>query len=223
MEYNAGVFPTTCENLDRFSELYLGGVSQVDAMGVWFNVGEDYIVNEYCPSAALMPLLSLEPYYHAEPWSQALERRRVLVVHPFAESIRHQYENGRQHLFRDARVLPPFELDTIRAVQSAAGESTVFATWFDALDWMKGQMDARDYDVLIVGAGAYGLPLAAHAKRAGKQAVHIGGATQLLFGIRGRRWDQNVEMSARYNEYWVRPKASEAPSGAHTVENGCYW
>jgi glycine/D-amino acid oxidase-like deaminating enzyme len=84
-------------------------------------------------------------------------------------------------------------------------------------------MDAVDYDVCIIGAGSYGLPLAAHAKRRGKIAVHMGGATQILFGIKGRRWDGHAEISQLYNDAWVRPKTTEVPRAACDVEGGCYW
>lgn len=47
-------------------------------------------------------------------------------------------------------------------------------------------MDKIDYDICLIGCGAYGFPLAAHAKRKGKKAVHLGGALQLLFGIKGK-------------------------------------
>jgi len=220
---NAGFFPADDGLLDEFAQLFLADIGEADFMGVWFIVGEDRIAREYCPDAELMPPRSLEPYYHSEPWSRALGGRRVLVIHPFAESIREQYEAKRERLFRDPNVLPLFELRTVKAVQSIAGEPTGFSNWFDALDSMKTQMDAIDYDVLIVGAGAYGLPLAAHAKRSGRQAIHMGGATQILFGIKGRRWDEHEVISKLYNDAWVRPKASEVPLGAATVEGGCYW
>lgn len=49
---------------------------------------------------------------------------------------------------------------------------------------MKDEIDKRDYDIALIGCGAYGFPLAAHIKRSGKKAVHLGGALQLLFGIK---------------------------------------
>ena len=65
--------------------------------------------------------------------------------------------------------------------------------------------------------------LAARIKEAGRQAVHMGGATQLLFGIKGKRWDVHPVISGLYNDYWVRPDESERPKGAESVEDGCYW
>lgn len=42
-----------------------------------------------------------------------------------------------------------------------------------------------NFDTAIIGCGAYGMPLAAQIKNAGRQAIHLGGAVQLLFGIKG--------------------------------------
>lgn len=47
----------------------------------------------------------------------------------------------------------------MQAVQGLAGADTGYASWFDALAAMEQQMDAAPYDVAIIGAGAYGLPL----------------------------------------------------------------
>ena len=50
-------------------------------------------------------------------------------------------------------------------------------------------------------------------------SIHAGGATQLLFGIKGKRWDE----CGFYNDYWVRPSEREKPLGYEKVEGGCYW
>jgi glycine/D-amino acid oxidase-like deaminating enzyme len=86
------------------------------------------------------------------------------------------------------------------------------------------KIDAIDFDIAIIGAGAYGLPMAAHVKRRGKKAVHLGGATQLLFGIRGKRWDTDYpHLQPLFNEHWARPLPTETPPNAKTIEAGCYW
>ncbi|MCD7883766.1 MAG: hypothetical protein LUI87_08725 [Lachnospiraceae bacterium] len=80
-----------------------------------------------------------------------------------------------------------------------------------------------DFDVAIIGAGAYGLPLAAYCKERGAQAIQMSGATQILFGIKGKRWDDHPFISSLYNEYWVRPNESETPPLKQKVEGGSYW
>jgi hypothetical protein len=121
--------------------------------------------------------------------------------------------------------LPDFELKTIKAVQTVAGEKSEHSSWFTALDYMKIQMDAIDYDVAIIGCGAYGLPLAAHAKRKGKKAIHLAGVTQLLFGIKGKRWENYIVWPYKnlFNDHWIRPGEHERPQNAQVVEGACYW
>jgi len=225
MSVNAGVFPTDDDALDRVARLYLEAASLADVMGVWSNRNEHRIVARCCPNARLVHLDSLLSMLFPQPWSSGLKGKNVLVVHPFAASVEAQYHTHRSQLFADPDVLPEFTLKTLAAVQSGAGNPCAFATWFDALDDMAQRISAIEFDVAIVGAGAYGLPLAAHVKRLGKTAIHMGGATQLLFGIRGRRWELESpdDVAPLFNEYWVRPSAEETPGASAQVEGGCYW
>ena len=87
------------------------------------------------------------------------------------------------------------------------------------------EISKRDFDVALIGCGCYGLPLAAHVKSLGKSAVHMGGALQLLFGIRGKRWDAAGDWVEQglFNEHWVRPSDEETPQKSSGVEGGCYW
>ena len=93
---------------------------------------------------------------------------------------------------------------------------------------MENEVDKHDFDIALIGCGAYGFPLAAYVKRKGKKAVHFGGSLQLLFGIRGNRWENpNYNPIYNYanlmNEYWVKPGSVEKPQNAEKVENACYW
>jgi hypothetical protein len=225
MSNNAGFFPVTDNLLDRFSATFLEHVRNVDVMGVWFNEFEDVICNSVCGNADLVELHSLEPFHYRNPWSATLKGKTVLVVHPFVESIRKQYAEKRCLLFEDPEVLPDFRLKTVRAVQSVAGSNVGFATWFDAYRHMCDQISKEDFDVAIIGAGAYGLPLASFVKSVGKQAIHLGGVTQILFGIKGRRWETEYAGTTGklFNEHWIRPSGSEVPEGYGKVEEGCYW
>jgi len=65
---------------------------------------------------------------------------------------------------------------------------------------------------------------AAAIKRMGRQAVHLGGATQLLFGIRGNRWDQRPFCQKLYTDAWVRPAPLTKPPRCKEMEDeGSYW
>jgi hypothetical protein len=166
----------------------------------------------------------LEPYHHVEPWTKELKGRKVLVIHPFAELIRSQYLNHRARLFDIPDILPSFELITLKAVQTLSDSiDPRFSSLFHALDWMENEAMSKTFDVAILGCGAYGLPLAVRLKRHGKVAVHLGGATQILFGIKGRRWDQIDFFRSLSNEYWTRPSKSDLMPNASKVEDKCYW
>jgi hypothetical protein len=92
---------------------------------------------------------------------------------------------------------------------------------------MKDEMDKISYDIALIGCGAYGFPLSAHAKRTGHKAVHLGGALQLLFGINGKRWDKfyntDYDYSTLPNDYWISPGDDFKPKTFEKVEDGCYW
>jgi hypothetical protein len=95
--------------------------------------------------------------------------------------------------------------------------------WFQALADMQRQMTAIDFDVALIGAGAYSLPLVVHAKKLGKVGIHMGGAVQLYFGIMGGRWDKNPAIQSFVNESWVRPLPEDTPPNNKLIEGGCYW
>lgn len=227
----SGFFPSTEENLMKFGKMMVEDSKQLDILGSWLPE-EKTMIDSFKLNLTKVTLLFLEPYWSKNPWSRILEGKKVLVIHPFAPLIEQQYNEKHKALFDDKRVLPMFELETIKAVQSLGGDCE-YHNWFEALDSMKNKMDAMDYDIVLLGCGAYGFPLAAHAKCMGKQAVHLGGALQLLFGIRGKRWDnpdygiqefgkQNTYKTL-FNDSWIYPSASYIPSKAQQVEGGCYW
>lgn len=222
---NAGFFPANTANLDRFSEMLLSDMQGADVMGVCFNRYEAEIYNSRCPGAALVEFGCLEPFRYQPPWSSSLRGKTVLVIHPFAESIARQYHDCRRLLFEDPEVLPEFELKTIRAVQSSGNSKVEFANWFDAYDHLCRQIRNVEFDIALIGAGAYGLPLAAFVKRLGKQAIQLGGVTQILFGIKGHRWETvYADSTAKlFNEHWIRPSEEERPEGFLRVEGGAYW
>lgn len=222
MQKWSGFFPPQQAKIEAFCELMLADTPQVDILGSWLHE-EEYLA-QGLTKAKRVVLEDLEPFFTTKPWTRALTDKKVLVVHPFAETIEKQYVK-RELLFEND-LLPQFELKTIKAVQSVAGAETEFEDWFAALDHMKNQIDATDYDICIIGCGAYGFPLAAHVKRSGKKAIHLGGATQLLFGIIGNRWEHRIlwwPYGNLFNQYWVRPGENERPKNASLVEGATYW
>lgn len=216
LSINAGFFPIDKDSVVKFCNLLIEDAKEVDIIASWLN-GEKKILSQ---SVKYIPLALLNPIKNPNPWSYYLKDKKILIIHPFAETIEKQYKR-RKYLFYNPNILPEFTLITYKAVQSIGGHSLQYNSWFDALEQMKKDIEEIDFDIALIACGAYGFPLAAHIKRLGKKAVHMGGPLQLLFGIKGKRWDQMY--ADYYNEYWVRPSSNEIPQAAQKIENGCYW
>lgn len=222
MEILSGFFPSNEESIRAFSKIMIADMKLLDILGSWRI--EEGLLKKYFPAAIRLELSELEPYLQKDPWSEVLENKKILVIHPFNATIESQYKINREYLFADKRVLPKFKsLETIKAVQTIAGNDSVFKDWFEALDFMKKEIDSKDFDIAIIGCGAYGFPLAAHVKRMGKKAIHIGGPTQMLFGIKGKRWEENEKFETIINDYFVNPTNQDIPKDFNKVEGGCYW
>lgn len=222
---HSGVFPDDPETYARFCDyMLLNVLPQITVIGVWFNHKEATIIKTYAPQAMRVPIASFETYGISDKrWTTHLAKKRVLVVHPFANSIRQQYEKRRAIWNGNDDILPEFELLQIAAPHYPALVPPKQAHWFAALEDMCQQMTAMAFDVALIGAGAYSLPLVAHAKKLGKTGIHLGGATQLYFGIIGGRWDQNCNVQALVNKYWIRPLPEDTPARNELIEGGCYW
>jgi hypothetical protein len=220
---NAGVYPSDPAIFSRFCREFADGLTHLDVLAVWFRPGEANARRRFAPNAKLVSLTALEPYYHARPWSAQLAGKRVLVISPFAQTIESQYPRRKEIWAAKPEVLPEFQLRTIRCPLSAALAGPEYPDWFVALQAMRNQMAAAPFDVAIVGTGAWSIPLVVYAKSLGAWGIHLGGPTQILFGVKGGRWDANPELAPFYNDAWVRPDAKEKPQTFRNVENGCYW
>ena len=219
---NAGFFPHDDSLRQRYYDINLKAMQEIDVLGSY--LAEEKQFSDYLKKCRRINLDGYyAPFLFKRPWTMALKGKKVLVVHPFDKDIKSQYER-RELLWADQDVLPEFsKLITYKAVQSMLGMKTNYSTWFDALEKMETDISKLDFDVALIGCGAYGMPLAAFVKSLGKQAVHLAGWTQLLFGIKGGRWDDMPYVKRFYNEFWVRPSNIDKPKNAERIENACYW
>jgi len=219
----SGIYPNDNDNLSKFSKKYSECMKSLDLIATISNQNYPRLIANYCPKAVPFHLWGLEPYHSPDnPWSEELVNKKVLVVHPFEKSIRQNYKN-REKLFIGTNILPDFELITIKAEQNLADTNS---NWFDSLVLMQDKLSQIDFDIALIGCGAFGLPLASFVKtELHKTSIHLGGALQLLFGIMGKRWEQyNHPTFKRFvNEYWTKPLPEETPECHKNVENGCYW
>lgn len=214
---NAGFFPNDRKQIEKYAHLLVNDMQELDVLGSWLSA--ERLFEKELKHCIKIPLRDLEPFHHQMPWTLKLHNKKILVIHPFHDTIKHQWEKRKQ-IFKDMEIMPECDLQIMKSVQSIAGNATGFTTWFNALAYMEDEIEKKDFDIALLGCGAYGFNLAAHIKRMGKKAVHLGGFLQILFGIMGKRWEGKYPF---VNEYWTRPLDSDKPKGASSIENGCYW
>ena len=149
----------------------------------------------------------------------------MLVVHPFAELIESQYQR-RKEIFPNKEIMPKCNLKVVKAIQSS-GETVPeeYKDWSEALDALYSRCMEEQFDVALLACGSYAVPLASRLKNAGKQSIVLGGMMQLMFGIKGARWEASrpdiVEM---YNDAWVRAGVKEQVKDADKMVDGAaYW
>ncbi|EPG4046950.1 hypothetical protein MMK35_003114 [Klebsiella pneumoniae] len=218
---NAGFFPNDSSLLENFYQVYHQAIKNIDVLGSYI-YNEKYFAQDLVNSVKVDLDGYYAPFLYNRPWTKKLEGRKVLVIHPFIDEIKRQYAN-REKIWSDTDVLPNFELLTYKPIVSMLDKKTEFKNWFEALEKMQSDIKKIDFDVAIIGCGAYGLPLASFVKNLGKQSIHLAGWTQVLFGIKGKRWDDLPQISKFYNDHWIRPGQNTKVEGFTKIENGCYW
>lgn len=199
--------------------------SLTDIFSCWYSSFEEsrlikrYANNEaYCTDYNV-----LEPFFYNSPWTRALEGKKVLVVTAFPNTVKSQYSRIDQ-VFPNG-FMPHFELEVLQSVWYAPtpGKDNQFSSWNDAYKYLENEINNRTYDIVLLACGPFGVPLLSNVKKNGKQGIYVGGVLQIMFGIRGKRWDNYGNYIPMYNEYWVRPENENKPSGADNYEGGCYW
>lgn len=218
----SGFFPNDLKLLSKFKKTYFNATKYIDILCVW-NYKNHFLkklrlIRNFPNIKYIVP--SELAGGNSTDWLKELKDKKVLVISPFKKTIEMQYKKR-----KELGILPKLKkLEVIKAVQTLAGHRDKrFNNWFEALDYMKEQINKKDFDIALISCGAYGLPLAAYVKSKEKQAMHLGGKLQLLFGIKGKRWDNDKVI--KYNKYWTRVLEEDNPKGfeKEKIEGGCYW
>lgn len=231
---NAGMFPPTQATAEKMADELLRSLLQLDSVPIWWIKEQSReLFGVFARAASYVSLQSLECFLSPNPehWWTA-KKARVLVISPFTESIQAQVPHldkvwaQRPGFWSSESTFTMLKFPLSFGVQDSSVQSYMIQTWTNSVgliqDFQK-KMDAIDYDIALIGVGIHSLPLVAYAKQKGKKAIHLGGATQLFFGVRGGRWDTMKEFQPLFNEHWIRPSVEERPVHFEQVEKGCYW
>ena len=237
IQRNAGIFPGTPESIDEWCEAYTEVLTTMTGGAAgWFAPtfnAEKAILDIYAPNAFRTPLRSLEPYYMPTGlrWTEKLVGKRVAVVSSFADTMQAQINRADKIWTGAQEGLLPQDVKwsfirtgfTPTVSQGNASWPSSVNTWQEAVNHVVTSVILSQSEIALVGCGGLGMIIAGRLKEAGISTIVLGGAVQVLFGIKGRRWATHDVISRFWNDSWVWPSATEIPGGAGSIEGGCYW
>lgn len=237
LENNAGVFPILQEGTYmnwRDASIEATQYANVLATG-WYpplKIAETEALKCWGALAIQCPLRSLEPYYveSSLQWTQLLKGHKVAVVSSFTETAKKQVAKLPAIWGNIGSPLPSdIEWSWVQtghppSVAQGRNEWPVHvSTWLDAVNHVVSEVIRTESRFALVGCGGLSMPIAKALKDRGIITIVLGGAIQVLFGIKGQRWATHGVISKFWNEAWVWPSIEETPRGAARVEGACYW
>ena len=237
IELHAGVWPADKFSLDKWVFQMVEAIRLSDVLVAgWYEPlkqQEEKLLKQTNTHAPHIPLRSLEPYYVTPEfrWTNLLAGQRVAVISSFSKTIQEQIEQ-RELLWPVATdsLLP----ENVEWVPIQTGYAPSLAqgiaewpkdvqSWDVAVTYIVKQVLQSQASIALIGCGGLGMVIAAELKKHGVIAIVMGGAIQVLFGIKGQRWASHSVISRFWNEAWVYPKPTETPRGASLIEGACYW
>lgn len=237
LEKNAGIFPKLePQTIVDWIHAYKNATASADVMAAgWYAPlakAELSFLEKTVPSASLAPLRALEPYYLSDElcWMRALEDQPVAVVSSFTNSMKVQMPYMKEIWPNRPNMFPKgIKWSFVHSYYSpslAKGKChwpSNINSWKDAVDYLEKRVLQTNAKICLIGCGGLAMPLAARLKQKGLICIVLGGAIQLLFGIKGRRWENHPIISRLFTDEWIYPRDDEIPNGANEVEGGCYW
>lgn len=240
LENNAGIYAPTKESLQAYIDRLLRAYDHCTAIAEWESDGAVYaitgkgqqLISRRTPSVPKFPARALEPYYASATdswswsWMPCLRGKRVLIVHPFENTIRAQIPKL-SDVFpdRQGEWFSECTFHVLRPPVTLAGNHREME-WSEHLSvFLSCLEDVPEVDVALVAAGGYGMLIADElfSRRPTTSVIYVGGALQLFFGIIGKRWFNQPDVMRLVTDEWIRPVAADKPPEAARVEKGCYW
>lgn len=232
LEMNAGIFPDMVTA--KWRSMSINATSEADILATgWYEPlkqVEQVSLKEWQCKAIQIPLRSLEPYYvpSEERWTRLLKGQTVSVVSCFTKTMRDQL-SALDTLFPSEIFPSDIKWNWVQTghpprIASGVNEWPSHITnSIDAVEWIVSEVVRQGSRFALIGCGGIGMLVAHKLKERGVIAIVLGGAIQVLFGIKGRRWENHSIISKFWNEHWVSPSEEEKPAACSAIEGGCYW
>lgn len=177
-------------------------------------------------SRIIEPFYLINDYPHIKPWTHYLLDKKVLIVSPFIESFKKQLNAG----FKINKINPIFlegqEFVFYKSYNTLAGNE-IHDDCLKTLELMINDISKINFDIALLSCGSYGPILCNLIKqKLNKSAIYMGGGLQLLFGVKGKRWETHDIISQIIKNSdipFISPSKDEQIPNYKNIESGCYW
>ena len=225
LQQNAGFYVKQKNDLEKFCNINIEALLNSDLLGYIPSAKQyDLFQSLSLGKKTYTTLNSFEPFLRSENWMTKMTKKEICVVSPFIMTMKKQVDKlNLIHIGHDFQK-HNFSFVASPITNCEYDKNSSDMSWFDRLLIMKESIEKISPDLVIIGAGAYG-PVLGHLLKNENNISSIvsGGATQLLFGVIGKRWEKRQSYRKLFNKNWRRPSANEIPKGHEKVEDGCYW
>lgn len=243
---NSGVFCKDDHSFYRWCDAYISGIRSSDYVHLWQEfcfmssyqpaliatclqgLTDSYLLKALNPPLKHYPVscpheLWLPFFLEEKGWHYALQHKKVLVI----TAAKHTFEH--QAKLYD-KIWPGAKLGGFSFVQVPHSELLTGENLDNPLDWqdkvklVQAEITKHDFDFALVGCGGIGLIIIDFIKnQLGKSCAYLGGNLQLVFGIKGNRWENANLPGYAANEYWIKPFLEDTPKNFMQLDCGAYW
>ncbi|MAZ73355.1 MAG: hypothetical protein CMC70_09425 [Flavobacteriaceae bacterium] len=182
-----------------------------------FSITGDYLIklNLYIPTLPYLEILEVWLMY-MKAFKKA--NKKIGIICGFSNEFEKQYKNIKNIFPNDD--ISNMNLTFIKTPIGCGNEKITYIKTFESIKHKIN--NSRKCDIYLVACGVYGLSICDYIKELGRNSIYIGGILQLLFGLKGSRWDNRAEISKYYNKHWTYPEFK--PKNYKLIEHGNnYW
>ncbi len=229
---NSGINCNNIFSLIEFNHSYLDAFDKSD---MFFNIepysdryirikeSHDYITDTFKKEMCWNQALELYNYVNYENvWSEALNNKKILLITPFADSIKTNI--NKQDKIYGKNFFPncQFEFLKISQIDDLNIKNDWMINFLNICDQIHQIKDS--FDIALVSCGGFSNPLLSYLLSIGKSGINVGSVLQMYWGVYGNKWiNEKPDILALYsNNHWIRPLDSDKPDKKYVSES-IYW
>lgn len=229
-----GVFPGNPDFYLEFNKFYVTHVKNIDCLGICYRPWEREIFEYYELKNKKIhyphqQTVNYDPTEEKICYLPYFENKRILIVCPFAGILKQRatkeiYEG----IWSNTEKKRWFYPKVVEALEFPYGfekeTQRQYSTVMELFEYITNEINKREFDVALIGAGGLAIPIASHVKSMGKVSIDLGGHLQVIFGVLGKRYRNLESWKKRFiNAWWVDMPEKYRPKETDVCDKGAYW